>query len=85
MAVGSRRSSCTGSRTLQGAEEIAGALRVAGQDVFFDREALAGGEDFNAVIRLELERADQFVLLMSLASVESGAFYADRKRLAQER
>ncbi|UCD80410.1 MAG: toll/interleukin-1 receptor domain-containing protein [Desulfobacterales bacterium] len=67
------------------AEEIALALQTEGHEVFFDKEDLSGGEDFNAVIRTRIAGADLFVFLISPDSVRQGTYSLSELRLARER
>jgi TIR domain len=67
------------------AEEIALALQTEGHDVFFDKDDLSGGEDFNAVIRRYIANADLFVFLISPESVRQGAYTLTELRLAREK
>jgi TIR domain len=67
------------------AEEIALALQSEGHAVFFDKEDLSGGEDFNAVIRTRIAEADLFVFLISPDSVQQGAYSLSELRLAREK
>jgi len=67
------------------AEEVALAMQAEGHDVFFDREDLAGGEDFNAVIRQHIAAADLFIFLISPQSVRPGAYTLTELKLAREK
>jgi hypothetical protein len=69
----------------QKAEEIALALQARGHDVFFDREDLSGGEDYNTVIRREIAAADAFIFLASPASTRAGGYALTELRFARER
>ncbi len=66
------------------AEEIALALQTQGHEVFFDKDDLSGGEDFNAVIRTRIANADLFVFLISPDFVRQGAYSLSELRLARE-
>jgi len=67
------------------AEEIALALQAEGHEVFFDKDDLWGGEDFNAVIRRQIADADLFLFLISPDSVRQGAYSLSELRLAREK
>jgi len=67
------------------AEEIALALQAEGHEVFFDKDDLSGGEDFNAVIRKQIVDADLFLFLISPDSVRQGAYSLSELRLAREK
>ena len=67
------------------AEEIALALQAEGHEVFFDKDDLSGGEDFNAVIRRHIADADLFLFLISPDSVRQGAYSLSELRLAREK
>lgn len=66
------------------AEEIALALQEDGNDVFFDKDDLSGGEDFHSVIREHVANADLFVFLISPESVRPGAYTLTELRLFRE-
>ena len=67
------------------AEEIALAMKGGGHDVFFDTDALRGGEDYNRVIRAEINQADLFVFLISPYSLDAGSYTLTELRAVQER
>lgn len=67
------------------AEEIALALQAEGHEVFFDKDDLWGGENFNAVIRRQIADADLFLFLISPDSVRQGAYSLSELRLAREK
>jgi hypothetical protein len=67
------------------AEEIALSLQAEGHEVFFDKDDLSGGEDFNAVIRTRIVNADLFVFLISPDAVRQGAYSLSELRLAREK
>jgi hypothetical protein len=73
------------SRDRPKAEEIALALQAQGNDVFFDKDELSGGEDFHAVIREHVENADLFIFLISPDSVRPGAYTLTELRLMREK
>jgi hypothetical protein len=54
------------------AEEINAVLSARGHTVFFDREDLPSGLDYRRAIRLEVEKCDVFVFLISPESVAAG-------------
>jgi hypothetical protein len=67
------------------AEEIALALQAEGHDVFFDKDDLSGGEDFNTAIREYIANADLFVFLISPESLRQGAYTLTELRLARDK
>ena len=67
------------------AEGIALALETEGHEVFFDKDDLSGGEDFNAVIRKRIAGADLFIFLISPDSVQQGAYSLSELRLARDK
>lgn len=73
------------SKNRSKAEEIALALQAGGHEVFFDKEDLSGGEDFNAVIRTRIAEADLFVFLISPEAVRQGAYSLSELRLVREK
>jgi hypothetical protein len=73
------------SRDRRKAEEVALALEARGHNVFFDRDDLAGGDDFHAVIRRHITGADLFVFLISPESVRAGAFTLTELKWAREK
>jgi len=73
------------SKDLPKAEEIALALQAKGNDVFFDKKDLSGGEDFHSVIRGHVASADLFVFLISPESVRPGAYTLTELRLIREK
>jgi TIR domain len=73
------------SKDRRKAEEIALALQAQGNDVFFDKDDLSGGEDFHSVIRERVANADLFVFLISPESVRPGAYTLTELRLVREK
>jgi hypothetical protein len=67
------------------AEAIALALQGDGHDVFFDREDLEGGEDYNELIRSHVSSAELFIFLVSPESVREGAYARSELRFAREK
>jgi hypothetical protein len=67
------------------AEEISLALGASGNDVFFDRDDLKGGDDYNGKIREQIAAADLFVFLISPASVADGTYTLSELRMARDR
>jgi hypothetical protein len=67
------------------AEEIALALQTEGHEVFFDKDDLSGGEDFNAVIRTRIANANLLLFLISPDSVRQGAYSLSELRMAREK
>lgn len=67
------------------AEDIAHALKNAGHQVFFDKDSLTPGSDFNERIRSEISKSDRFVFLLSRHSLGSGRFTLTELGFAKER
>ena len=65
------------------AQAVALALRAQGHDVFFDREDLAPGDEYNARIRDAIEQTDLFVFLISAASLDAGSYTLTELEIAQ--
>ena len=65
------------------AQAIALALRAQGDDVFFDREDLAPGDEYNARIRRAIEQTDLFVFLISAAALDAGSYTLTEVEIAQ--
>jgi hypothetical protein len=56
------------------AEPIAFSLRARGHDVFFDRDDLPAGDEYDMRIEKAVERSALFIFLLSPAAVEKGRF-----------
>ena len=56
------------------AEEIAQGMRNRGDTVFFDKDSLLPGEDFNIRIERTIETCDKFVFLATRSSLEGGGY-----------
>jgi hypothetical protein len=56
------------------AEALAQTLKNAGHEVFYDKDSLPAGEDYNAQIRAGIAKCDRFVFLVSRSSLEPGRF-----------
>jgi formylglycine-generating enzyme required for sulfatase activity len=56
------------------AQAIELALRAQGHDVFFDRDALPAGEEYNIRIRRAIERSDLMVFLVSPQALDAGSY-----------
>ena len=56
------------------AEQVAANLKQAGHKVFFDRDSLKVADDFNRIIRGEIQKADLFTFLISPNSVRAGSY-----------
>ena len=65
------------------AEQIAFALGP-GHQVFFDRDALPPGGDYNARIRAAIIEADGMIFLVSPESVQPGKYTLTELELARE-
>jgi len=66
-------------------EEAALALQADGHEVFFDRTSLAGGDDYNAIIRERIADADLFVFMITASSLEEGSYTLTELRMAREK
>jgi len=67
------------------AEQIALALKSDGHEVFFDGATLAGGENYNHVIREQVAATDLLLFLISPHSVEPGSYTLTELRMAEDR
>ncbi len=67
------------------ADKIQLALSALGHEVFFDREALAAGKEYNAPIRKQIEKSDAFVFLISPQSVKDGSYARTELKFAREK
>jgi formylglycine-generating enzyme required for sulfatase activity len=56
------------------AESIELALRAQGHEVFFDRNALPAGEEYNIRIRRAIERCDLMIFLVSEQALDAGSY-----------
>jgi hypothetical protein len=61
------------------------ALVARGHDVFFDREDLPAGQEYDAAIGKAIDACDLFVFLITPASVETGRYTLTELRLASAR
>ncbi|MHC4742422.1 MAG: toll/interleukin-1 receptor domain-containing protein, partial [Planctomycetota bacterium] len=66
------------------AEQIALALRVS-HEVFFDRDTLPAGGDFNTQIRDYIAKSDVLIFLISPESVRSGSYALSELKFARKR
>jgi hypothetical protein len=73
------------SRDRASAEEISLALTASGHDVFFDRDLLAPGDDYNRQLFEAIEGADAFVFLITPDSVRSGAYTLSELKFVREK
>lgn len=67
------------------AEEIQLALIGSGHDVFFDRQSLPPGGDFNTRIRQAIDASDGMVFLISPHSVEPGSYALTELEFAKKK
>lgn len=67
------------------ADTINRALLEQGHDVFFDRDDLPPGEEFNTSIRRSIERADLFVFLISDNAIDPGSYTLNELEIAERR
>ena len=67
------------------AEDIALRISAGGDYVFFDRDSLPKGAEFDARIRMEIQNCDLFVFLISPKSVEAGVYARTELKFAKER
>src|SRR5690349_19419379 len=56
------------------AEALAIAIRAGGNSVFFDRDSLPKGAEYDARIREQIHNADLFIFLLSPESVAPGTY-----------
>lgn len=67
------------------AEGIAIRLRQDGHDVFFDRQRLEPGKEYDRTIRTEIDACELFVFLVSPESVARGAYALTELDMAENR
>lgn len=67
------------------AEDIAHALANDGHRVFFDKDSLVPGSNFNDRIRSEIRMSDRFVFLLTKPALEPGRFTLSELQFAKER
>jgi TIR domain len=67
------------------ADRLALGLRQAGHRVFFDRDALGAGDDYDAAIRREVGKSSLFVYLVSRDSLRRGAYSLTELGYARKR
>lgn len=65
------------------AEGVNAALQAAGHDVFFDREDLPAGLNYDDRIRSAIESSDLFVFLLSPAAVAEGHYTRTELKIAR--
>lgn len=76
---------CYDSEQRDLAQRIALALGGAGIDVFFDRDDLRPGGEFNLAIRNAIRRSDLFLFIASRDSVREGAYALTELGIARHR
>ena len=67
------------------AEGIAIRLRQDGHEVFFDRQTLEPGKEYDRTIRREIDDCELFVFLISPESVARGSYALTERDMAQRR
>jgi hypothetical protein len=76
---------CYASEQVGLAQRIALALQGIGVDVFFDRDKLGAGDEFNFAIRRAVLACDLFLFVASHHAVANGAYTLTELGLAQRR
>ena len=66
------------------ADAIRLALSAQGHDVFFDREDLPPGDEFNIRIRRAIEQTDLFVFLVSAQALDAGSYTLNELDIAEK-
>ena len=66
------------------AEAIHLALSAQGHDVFFDRDDLPPGDEFNIRIRRAIEQTDLFVFLVSAQALDAGSYTLNELDIAEK-
>ena len=66
------------------AEAIRLALTAQGHDVFFDRDDLPPGDEFNIRIRRAIEQTDLFVFLVSAQALDAGSYTLNELEIAEK-
>jgi hypothetical protein len=67
------------------AEELTQTLRNSGHQVFFDKESLPAGEDFNERIRRAMQQADCCIFFVSKTALEPGKYTVSELNFAKLR
>jgi len=67
------------------AESISIRLKQDGHEVFFDRQKLAAGEEYDRAIRKDIAHCDLFIYLISPESVAAGTYALTELGMAQKR
>lgn len=70
---------------LDTAEAIALSIRGAGKSVFFDKDSLQKGDEYDQRIRSEIHGCDLFVFLISPSSIRKGSYARAELKFARER
>lgn len=73
------------SEDVQAAQKIAAALQAAGHSVFFDKNDLKSGREYDTSIRNEIGRADAYIFLVSGNSVAPGRYTLTELAFAEKR
>lgn len=75
---------CYASEQRPIADKVALALRGQGHTVFFDRDSLPGGDEYNKTIRSEIRRADLMVFLVSPQSLGARRYTLSELEFARQ-
>ena len=67
------------------AESIAQSLKNDGHQVFFDKDSLPPGGDYNERIRKAIRSSDRFLFLASRSALESGKYTLTELDFARQR
>lgn len=67
------------------AEQISLALLNIGHDVFFDKDSLQPGDEFDEKIRSEILTCDRFIFLLSEHSIQEKSYSLSELKFIQER
>jgi hypothetical protein len=73
------------SEDVDAAQKIAAALRAAGHSVFFDKNELKSGREYDTSIRNEINKADAYVFLVSGRSIAAGRYTLTELAFAERR
>lgn len=73
------------SEDVLAAQKIAAALQAAGHSVFFDKNDLKSGREYDTSIRNEINRADAYIFLVSGNSVAPGRYTLTELAFAEKR
>jgi hypothetical protein len=73
------------SEDVDAAQKIASAIQAAGHSVFFDKNDLKSGREYDTSIRNEINRSDAYIFLVSGNSIAPGRYTLTELAFAEKR